>query len=108
MRLIWQKLNVWSQVKSAESYRKWWDFLLYENSSEVRGVTDRSGVYKISMVRMFFRTDEPPNVRVYTAKISNGICKLKFTWVAKSKNGRYEIRSSNYGEEKLTGSKGGI
>lgn len=58
------------------------------------------------MVRMTNWSDEAPNVRVYTAKISNrylvNICLRKLT---KSKIDRYEIRPFNYGNERLTGSK---
>ena len=37
----------------------------HESCPEVDGVTYRSGVYKIPMVRMSDRTDELANVRVY-------------------------------------------
>ena len=43
------------------------DVILYQaeaNSLEVRGVYDRSEVYKISMVRMYENTDELANERV--------------------------------------------
>ena len=36
-----------------------------ESRPEVGGAAYKSGVYKIPMVRMSDRTDEPANVRVY-------------------------------------------
>ena len=38
---------------------------LHESCPEMDGVTHRSGVYKIPMVRMSEGTDEPANVRLY-------------------------------------------
>lgn len=44
-----------------------------ESYPEVDGVTYMPEVYKIPMVRMFKRTDESANVRVYTQTIQKCI-----------------------------------
>ena len=59
-------------MKSAESYRKV-IYTNYESHSEVDDVTYRLVVHKISMVRMFEKTDESANVRFYIGTISKGI-----------------------------------
>lgn len=52
-----------SSVKSTESYRNGEN--INESGSAVNGVTYRSGVYKLYMVRMTEMSDELLNVRVY-------------------------------------------
>ncbi len=51
-----------SSVKSAERYRN--PCKRNESGSEVNGVSYRSGVYKMHMVRMVETSDELVNVRV--------------------------------------------
>ena len=53
-----------SSGKSAESNRSVIVHRHIESCPEADGVTYMPGVYKMSMVRMFGRTDEPANVRV--------------------------------------------
>lgn len=54
-----------SSVKSAESSRKRNGMFPPETVPEVGCAAYMPGVYKMPMVRMSGRTDEPANVRVY-------------------------------------------
>ncbi len=78
-------------------------FLKHESCPEVDGVTYMPGVYKIPMVRMTERSDEPANVRVYRHDCIE-MCrgkKLQSVWF--SKNMRYEQPCCVTGASKLTG-----
>ena len=76
-----------------------------ESFPEVRGVADRSGVYKMPMVRMCkTNTDENPNVRVYKAEHIEMYVKLRFGIWGKVKLSSYEIPYTVTGGIKYAGS----
>ena len=63
-----------------------------ERVVEVSSVYDKSGVYKLLMVRMSWRTDEYPNVQLYMQQVQKCISPNEIGWsVRQSKSCFYEM-----------------